>query len=229
MKQGIRSLSSSNKSMLLGYMSLPYPVSAVFYLLSVQDAYSSSNANFSLKILWWSWSVTRYNTGFDLLLLLPFIVVSLYTLFVGMSLSPRSKTVTVSSLTPVLFEQLYLKHGETLSCPCSTITIPYNMFVNSTPSYHPVCSSVFTSRRWIEALYHPQAAMFVMDDFRKTAKSQVSRFSSWRKQLSCEVVSCIFLDNLVDDYKLEQRESRWKQNMIDLNIFMQQIQQIILL
>ncbi|CAF3979496.1 unnamed protein product [Adineta steineri] len=50
---------------------------------------------------------------------------------------PTSRTVTISNLTPSLFDQLHREHGETLSCPCSTITIPYSTFVTNNVSFHP--------------------------------------------------------------------------------------------
>ena len=38
----------------------------------------------------------------------------------------------------------------------------------------PVCSSVFTSQKWIEALYMTNASHYPPKDFRATASSQVS-------------------------------------------------------
>ncbi|CAF4303886.1 unnamed protein product, partial [Adineta steineri] len=101
-------------------------------------------------------------------------IISLYVLFFIALLSPTSRIVTISNLTPSLFDQLHREHGETLSCPCSTITIPYNTFVTNNVSFHPVCSSVFVSRDWIEGFYLPVANAYLLDDFRTTAFSQVS-------------------------------------------------------
>ncbi|CAF0954327.1 unnamed protein product [Adineta steineri] len=64
------------------------------------------------------------------------LLVSLYVLFFIALLSPTSRIVTISNLTPSLFDQLHREHGETLSCPCSTITVPYSTFVTNNVSFH---------------------------------------------------------------------------------------------
>ncbi|CAF3879329.1 unnamed protein product [Adineta steineri] len=63
-------------------------------------------------------------------------IISLYVLFFIALLNPSSRIVTISNLTPSLFDQLDREHGETLSCPCSTITIPYSTFVINMVSFH---------------------------------------------------------------------------------------------
>ncbi|UJR06811.1 hypothetical protein I4U23_011098 [Adineta vaga] len=100
------------------------------------------------------------------------IKIFFYILFFIALLSPQRRTVTIQNITSTLFEELSLEHGETLSCPCSTITMTYNTFVTHNISSHPVCSSVFVSREWIEALYIEEASQYTVIDFRTTAKSQ---------------------------------------------------------
>ena len=99
--------------------------------------------------------------------------VTLYVLFFIGFANPKSQVITVSSITPSLFDQLRLDHGESLSCPCSNTNMPYKTFVSHTISFHSVCSSVFVSRQWIEALYLHNASAFYIMDFRTTASSQV--------------------------------------------------------
>jgi hypothetical protein len=89
--------------------------------------------------------------------------------------SPQEQTVTISKPTPSLFAQLYHDYGETLSCPCSTITVPYNTFVSNLVSFHPICSSIFVRREWVEAFYLPLPSVWYVVDFRTTAFSQVCR------------------------------------------------------
>ncbi|CAF0893804.1 unnamed protein product [Adineta steineri] len=84
-------------------------------------------------------------------------------------LNLQSRLVTISHVTPSIIDQLRLEHGETLSCPCSTISIPYKDFVSHAISFDPVCTSIFTNRQWIEALYTPWVWT---KDFRQTASSQ---------------------------------------------------------
>ncbi|CAF4033211.1 unnamed protein product [Adineta steineri] len=106
---------------------------------------------------------------------------------------PTSRIVTISNITPSLFDQLHHEHGETLSCPCSTITVPYSIFVTNNVSFHPVCSSVFVSREWIEGFYLPIANAYLVDDFRTTAFSQFELLAALCS-LSEEAVSKALLD-----------------------------------
>ncbi|CAF1356585.1 unnamed protein product [Adineta steineri] len=126
-------------------------------------------------------------------------LVSLYVLFFIALLSPTSRVVTISNLTPSLFDPLHREHGETLSCPCSTITIPYNTFVTNNVSFHPVCSSVFVSRDWIEGFYLPIANAYLLDDFRTTAFSQFELLAALCS-ISQEAVSKALLD--IQNYQL---------------------------
>jgi hypothetical protein len=88
-------------------------------------------------------------------------------------MGPKSEMKIISNPSPDLFKKLYNEHGETLSCPCSTTTVPYKDFVTNTVSFHPVCSSIFIDQQWVEALYLPNASSFFVVDFRTTAYSQV--------------------------------------------------------
>ena len=89
-------------------------------------------------------------------------------------MTPQTKTITISDVTPEKFNQLHREHAETLSCPCSTPNVPYNAFVSHKIKFHPVCSSFFVSKRWIEALYLSESSKFSVLDFRKTGHSQVN-------------------------------------------------------
>jgi hypothetical protein len=100
-----------------------------------------------------------------------------------MLLSPQTRIVTISNITPSLFEQLHLNYGQTLSCPCSTISVPYEAFVANTILSDPICTSIFVRRQWIEALYLDDASAYVENDFRVTASSQVSE-DLWRRDIS---------------------------------------------
>ncbi|CAF3993155.1 unnamed protein product, partial [Adineta steineri] len=100
------------------------------------------------------------------------IIISFYVLIITTITNPQSVAVTVSNITPELFKQLRSDYGLALSCPCSTISIPYKAFVSNEVSFDPVCTSIFTSRQWIEALYLPNASAYLMMDFRSTASSQ---------------------------------------------------------
>jgi hypothetical protein len=104
------------------------------------------------------------------------LLVGLYVVVFVAAVTPQSRVVTVQHIHPTLFAELRYDHGETLSCPCSTTIVPYKVFVSNTISFHPICSSVFVSKEWIEALYLPYTSASLITDFRTTAKSQVSEY-----------------------------------------------------
>ncbi|CAF4042328.1 unnamed protein product [Adineta steineri] len=99
-------------------------------------------------------------------------LVSLYVLlYVGLR-NPQAQVITIAPITLNIFDELYLEYNETLSCPCSTTMVPYKNFVSQKFTFHPVCSSIFVSQQWIEALYLFNASKYVPFDFRTTASSQ---------------------------------------------------------
>ncbi|CAF1329692.1 unnamed protein product [Adineta steineri] len=120
-------------------------------------------------------------------------IISLYVLFFIALLSPTSRIVTISNLTPLLSHQLHHEHDGTLSYPCSSITIPYSTFVTNMVSFHPVCSSGFVSREWIEGFYLPVANAYLLDDFRTTAFSQLELLAALCS-ISNDIVSKALLD-----------------------------------
>ncbi|CAF3686839.1 unnamed protein product, partial [Adineta steineri] len=99
-------------------------------------------------------------------------IVAFYVLIMATVMNPQTRLITVSNITPTLFDHLRSNYGQELSCPCSTISVPYKAFVSNIISLDPVCTSIFTSEQWIEALYLPNASAYIMFDFRATASSQ---------------------------------------------------------
>ncbi|UJR34644.1 hypothetical protein I4U23_027421 [Adineta vaga] len=107
------------------------------------------------------------------------LIISSYVLFYTTLIKPQSRTIIHSNITRHIFDELYLKHKETLSCRCSTIIIPYQDFVLDTVIFHPVCSSEFVKQQWINALYFINASTYHINDFRTTAKSQFELLTSF--------------------------------------------------
>ncbi|CAF1018049.1 unnamed protein product [Adineta steineri] len=91
----------------------------------------------------------------------------------------ESSTITVSDITPGKFDELCSKHKKTLSCPCSTISMPHKTFVSNIIKRHPVCKSIFVNQSWIEALYLLNANRYGIWDFRTTASSQFALLSNF--------------------------------------------------
>jgi hypothetical protein len=90
-------------------------------------------------------------------------------------MSSQTRTIIISNITVSIFNYLHLKYGQALSCPCSADTISYNKFVSHAIVVDPVCSSIFISEQWVQALYMTDASHYISMDFRKTASSQVSK------------------------------------------------------
>ena len=101
------------------------------------------------------------------------LLVCLYVLFYVTLLKMESKTAVISNITPDIFYQLSREHGQSLSCPCKAIAIPYRSFVFNNVTMHPVCSSIFVDEQWIAKLYFANASLYGVWDFRTTAFSQV--------------------------------------------------------
>ncbi|UJR06972.1 hypothetical protein I4U23_011260 [Adineta vaga] len=107
----------------------------------------------------------KYSTWLYIFLL----IVCIYLIFsIGIT-KVQVRTRMVSEINSSRFRKLYQDVDQSLSCPCSKTTIPLGDFVNNNVIFHPLCSSIFISKQWIEALYSPMANRYPLDDFRKTA------------------------------------------------------------
>ena len=122
--------------------------------------------------------ISKHNIHSDSLTctILNFLLAILYILTFIAVISPQNQSFIISNITPELFMQLSNEHGDTLSCPCSTIAVLYKTFVTNTISFHPICSSIYVSKEWIQALYISYASSLLVMDFRTTAKSQVNQY-----------------------------------------------------
>lgn len=88
--------------------------------------------------------------------------------------NPQSRTETQLNMSLNIFKELYVKYGESLSCPCSQIHIPHKDFTLNKIRFHSICSSIFITDQWIDALYQIDGSGFDTLDFRQTAHSQVN-------------------------------------------------------
>ena len=98
----------------------------------------------------------------------------MYVLFYATLMKPQARTIVITDIDANKFEKIYLKYGDTLSCPCSKLAISYQTFVSNAIRFHPVCTSFFVTQQWIQALYLPDRSLYGIGDFRKTASSQVT-------------------------------------------------------
>ena len=89
-----------------------------------------------------------------------------------------TQTVTISISNPSLdtyinFKQMY---PHTLRCPCSTMAIPYHKFMKFSPVLHQVCSSDFTTQKWLTILQQ-SATLYAELDWRNRAYQQFNLLS----------------------------------------------------
>jgi len=103
-----------------------------------------------------------------------YLIVCLYMLFYITLIKMESKTVVISDITPDIFTKLTSEYSQSLSCPCTTSTILYKNFVSNNIIMHPVCSSDFVDKQWIEGLYLANRTYYNAWDFRTIGFSQVS-------------------------------------------------------
>ena len=88
--------------------------------------------------------LTRF---FIILIILSSIAVGLYIFLVE-----QNQVVTIEHPSLATYHQLYNDHPNTLKCPCSQISLPYNVFLNVTFVLHQVCQSDLVSKEWLEYL-----------------------------------------------------------------------------
>ncbi|CAF1624471.1 unnamed protein product, partial [Adineta ricciae] len=115
----------------------------------------------------------------------------------------RASFTPISNIRFPIYVKLYDRHHQTLLCPCSTITTPYQNFTSNNVTTHPVCSSIFISEEWITKLYFENASEYGVWDFRTTAYSQfelLSRFCSLSKQIISQILIDVNNTELVSLY-----------------------------
>ena len=79
-----------------------------------------------------------------LLISISLVILSLYFLLIK-----QVHQETIFNLNEFHYLKLEELYPNSLLCPCSSISIPYNNFITIQPEYHQICSSDFVSSEWI--------------------------------------------------------------------------------
>ncbi|CAF0953174.1 unnamed protein product [Adineta ricciae] len=111
-----------------------------------------------------------------------FLVLLLFT-----SLETEILTITTSNPSLTTYSNLEKSHSNTLRCPCSSTTIPYEQFMTLSPTLHQVCSSDFITTSWLAILQ--LATDYQLEDWRNRAYSQFQLLSNL----------CQLAKNTIDD------------------------------
>ncbi|CAF4031279.1 unnamed protein product, partial [Adineta steineri] len=80
-------------------------------------------------------------------MLLALSIVTIYLLA-----STQVRTKTIQNPSQMIFKNLNEKYMSTLQCPCSSIANSYELFTSLSPTFHPICSSLFLSNDWIVSI-----------------------------------------------------------------------------
>ncbi|CAF3420766.1 unnamed protein product [Rotaria sp. Silwood1] len=80
------------------------------------------------------------------------LFLSTTTLIIHTSLVNVTKTVNIHAPSFKTYSQLYLIHSQTLTCPCTTISIEYKKFLYVNYTFHQVCNSLYITDIWREHL-----------------------------------------------------------------------------
>jgi hypothetical protein len=78
------------------------------------------------------------------------------------------RSVTIKNPSSSEYTRLFAVYRKTLSCPCTTIAIPYKYFLQVNVLYHPVCSSDFVQERWINLLFQSRSTQNTSVEFGHT-------------------------------------------------------------
>lgn len=70
-----------------------------------------------------------------------------------------------------IYNNLHIRYPNTIRCPCTTMSIPYERFIKLSATFHHVCSSYLISEVWLSILKYSQIEI-VPSDWRNSAWSQ---------------------------------------------------------
>ena len=174
-------------------------------ILNLFDSYS----NDALKVQ------REQNTTrlYIILLAIIFFILFFYTTF-----TPQTKTYTINRPTQVVYENLQMKHADTIECPCSNVTIPYEKFILITPRYHQVCSTGFIFPFFFNQLYLFNQTKIQRADFMAMSAPYFTWIASFCTL--CQVL-------IYDLYSSFQKELFVNAKLLPENIFTKQTDDII--
>ena len=121
----------------------------------------------------------RYATRLHICLL----SVSVGTLAVITSLNESTHRDTVFHPTESEYLRLAQAYPTSLSCPCTSISMPYSTFISIIPHYHQLCSSDLISSQWIRYTYSAHSPGSYILDYRYHAARQFQTLAMFCEQI----------------------------------------------
>ena len=151
---------------------------------------------------------------FIFLLVLLLTILLLYT-----SLINVTQTVNVNAPTITQYSQLYSKYPQTLTCPCTKISINYDKILHVQYTFHQVCDSVFVTKYWTDYLYTSSGGSTVsVSDFRATGPFTFQVLTAF-----CELINQTISNRLIQFYSTQYITA----SVISLQVFQSQTQSLI--
>ncbi|CAF1190754.1 unnamed protein product [Adineta steineri] len=121
----------------------------------------------------------RYGTRLYIFLLFSSLAVLINYSFLKSSIQSK----TILHPTSSQFIQLQQNYPQTLSCPCTTVSMNYSTFAAIRPHYHQLCSSDLISDKWIEYILPSLSDIpYYVNDYRVTGYSQFQLLSMFCQQ-----------------------------------------------
>ncbi|CAF0987788.1 unnamed protein product, partial [Didymodactylos carnosus] len=150
-------------------------------------------------------------------LLISSLILGFYTSFID-----RTQIVTTKSPTIEQYNRIYEQHYQTLTCPCTKVSISYETFIRLSPTYHQICTSRFISEEWYWYLLANGDFIQQNDDFRKTSLGSFQMLSTFCQSVSQTVndsLSVFYSSNYVTGKLISQQLFEVQSNsFIDLFI-----------
>ena len=115
------------------------------------------------------------------------IILLLYT-----SLITITQIINVEKPTFKQYSHLYSKYSQTLTCPCTHISVNYGKFLHIQYTLHQICSSIFITDNWIS---HNDAVfinLYINNDPRMTVSYAFQGLSAF-----CELVKNTIYNSLI--------------------------------
>ena len=128
---------------------------------------------------------------------------ALFVLVTFNSLNGQTRMVSIRNPSQATYEQLLDQYPDSLSCPCTQITVPYGAFVSVSVDHHPVCTSRFVADDWIELLFTPNITILPGLDFRSTGYGHfylLVSFCSIAKRAVNDALDDFFSDPLLTSH-----------------------------
>lgn len=126
---------------------------------------------------------------------------TLIIVYIVSAFAPRSIIVKIQKPSLSTYQDLAIRFPDYLQCPCSHISIKYELFISIVPRFHQVCSSDFVSDQWIAYLYGEGdlTERFAPTDFQYSASSQFQLLASLCR-LSQEAVNYTLAQLATSDF-----------------------------